>query len=299
MPDATADLVFLPWVRQGGAAALAEPDTLGPQQPGVAGADVELAINAGAAGVRVPVRLMGPGHVTGLDARQIVRTDPAPGARGFEPNYFPLIEFDDASLPWLFTPASASAQARLRPWLVLVVVRKQPGIAVRAPRGEPLPVLEIRAPAKAANELPDLADSWAWAHAQVTAPAEATAETLGATIAARPELSVSRLLCPRRLQPDTEYIACVVPAFELGRKAGLGVAVAAADEARLEPAWRSGDAAPASLDLPVFHHWHFATGAGGDFESLALLLRPRPVPASVGRSSSASDSKSPPAPVAK
>jgi len=280
---ATADLVFLPWARRGGAAALGQPDTLGAQQPGVAGAEVVLALNGGAASVRVPVRLMGPGHVTGLDARQIVRTDPAPGSRGFEPNYFPLIEFDDPTLPWLFTPASANTQARLRPWLVLVVVRRQPGVTVRVPRGEPLPVLEIRAPAKVADELPDLAQSWAWAHAQVTAPPQATPTLLESTILTRPELSVSRLLCPRLLQPDTEYVACVVPAFELGRLAGLGKTIAAGDETSLQPAWRSGAAAPASLDLPVFHHWSFASGAGGDFESLALLLRPRPVPPSVGR----------------
>ena len=60
---------------------------------------------------------MGPGHVIGIDPRQIVRTDPAPGSRDFEPNYFPLIEFDEPTLPWLFTPAGADAQARLRPWL--------------------------------------------------------------------------------------------------------------------------------------------------------------------------------------
>ena len=36
------------------------------------------------------------------------------------------------------------------------------------------------------------------------------------------ELSLSRLVCPRMLEPDTDYIACVVPTFELGRKAGLG-----------------------------------------------------------------------------
>jgi hypothetical protein len=283
MADATADLLFLPWLRRGAAAAFAQPDTLGGQQPGVASANVELVINSGAASVRVPIRVMGPGHVTGLDSRQIVRTDPAPGSRGFEPNYLPLIEFDDATVPWLFTPASANAQARLRPWLVLVVLRLQPGVTVRVPRGEPLPVLEIRPPAMPTLELPDLADSWAWAHAQVTAPPQAPIELLQSIIATRPELSVSRLLCPRLLQPDTEYVACVVPAFELGRKAGLGVPITKADETALEPAWRSGAAAPTSLDLPVFHHWQFATGAGGDFESLALLLRPRPVPASVGR----------------
>ena len=74
-----------------------------------------------------------------------------------------------------------------------------------------------------------------------------------------------------------------MPAFDIGRKAGLGAPIEAADEARLEPAWKSGAAAPPHLELPVYYHWEFATGAGGDFESLALLLRPRPVPPQVGR----------------
>ena len=34
---------------------------------------------------------------------------------------------------------------------------------------------------------------------------------------ADPRLTISRLLCPRRLSPDTWYIAAVVPAFEVGR----------------------------------------------------------------------------------
>ena len=33
-----ADLVFLPWVRRGAAAALLDPDTFGANQPGVASA---------------------------------------------------------------------------------------------------------------------------------------------------------------------------------------------------------------------------------------------------------------------
>ena len=40
-----------------------------------------------------------------------------------------------------------------------------------------------------------------------------------------PELSLSRLICPRILAPNTDYIACVVPTFDLGRKAGLGIAI--------------------------------------------------------------------------
>ena len=111
MPDTSpeADLVFLPWVRQGASAALDAPDTLGARQPASIGTMVTLQINGGN-DVRVPVQLMGPGQVTGIDPRQVIRTDPARNARNFEPNYFPLVEFDDPSLPWLFTPAARTAR---------------------------------------------------------------------------------------------------------------------------------------------------------------------------------------------
>ena len=49
--------------------------------------------------------------------------------------------------------------------------------------------------------------------------------SLKQSLAGDPALTVSRLLCPRRLDPLTEYLACVVPAFELGRKAGLGLPI--------------------------------------------------------------------------
>ena len=65
-------------------------------------------------------------------------------------------------LPWLYTPAAPSAQG-LRPWLVLVVVREQAGVSLDTPAGS-LPLLRIDTPAVVADELPDLADSWAWAH---------------------------------------------------------------------------------------------------------------------------------------
>ena len=65
----------------------------------------------GAGDVVMDVRLYGPGDVTGLDPKQIVRTDPRPGASSFEDNYLPGVEFARADLPWLFTPAAASAPA--------------------------------------------------------------------------------------------------------------------------------------------------------------------------------------------
>ena len=97
-----ADLVFLPWVRRGAAAAVLDPDTFTAAQPGTASTKAFIAIN-NRPPASVPITVMGPGYVTGLDRRQVVRTDPAPGSRTFEPNYFPLIELDEPSLPWLFT----------------------------------------------------------------------------------------------------------------------------------------------------------------------------------------------------
>ena len=122
----------------------------------------------------------------------------------------------------------ADAAGKLRPWLCLVVVRKQEGVTLRVDRTLPLPVLDIVAPAQPERELPDLSESWAWAHAQVTAASGTKVRE--AALAGDPALTVSRLLCPRRLDPLTEYLACVVPAFELGWKAGLGWPIKPADE---------------------------------------------------------------------
>src|SRR3712207_5703869 len=99
-----ADLSFLPWVRQGAAGAIATVDTLGSAQAAVADVAITLRVNDSPLPA-VPVRLRGPADVVGIDAHQVVRTDPRPGTDDFEPNCFPSIEFDRADFPWLFTPA--------------------------------------------------------------------------------------------------------------------------------------------------------------------------------------------------
>ena len=272
--------IFLPWARQGMAARFTGADPLSGTLPGEARLSVALDVN-GTPVASMPVRVSGPADVIGLDPRQVVRTEPPAGTADFESNNLAAIEFDNPDLPWMFTPAAPGSQGRLRPWLCLVVVRKQPGVRLRPSRGEPLPVLEIAPPAVMANELPDLAESWAWAHVQLSAPEGSDANALGQLIATRPELSVSRLLSPRLLTAFTEYIACVVPAFDAGRRAGLGEPVDAA--AALQPAWASGAQAPAQVSLPVYYHWEFQTGAREDFESMVAKLVPRDLSASTGR----------------
>jgi hypothetical protein len=98
------------------------------------------------------VRLYGPANVKGIDPQQIERTEPKPGTNNFEPNYFPAVEFDRPDFHWLFTPAKADSQGRLRPWLCLIVVRKQAGVEISPSSGQSLPALTIKDPVKPADE---------------------------------------------------------------------------------------------------------------------------------------------------
>jgi hypothetical protein len=279
MPTApAATVVFLPWIRQGAAAAIPTPDNFG-ELPGSATLTPTLTVNTDPP-ISMQVRLLGPSDVTGIGSRDIVRREPPPGSVTFEPNHFVTVEFDRPDFPWLFTPAKADANARLRPWLCLIVVRKQDGVTMRPGSSSSLPAIEI-APALVRDELPDLAESWLWAHGQVAASENADVSTLCNSISGDPNLSLSRLICLRLLAADTDYIACVVPTFEAGRKAGLGLPVDS-DEV-LKPAWLSGPQAPTSITLPLYDSWTFRTGSGGDFKSLAKSLRARPAPETLGK----------------
>ena len=112
----------------------------------------------------------------------------------------------------------------------------------------------------AMGSLPPSHQRWAWAHVQVADRVAAGADVV-ATLAADPARVVSRLLCPRRLRPLTTYRAYVVPAFEAGRRAGLGRDPGTDGAA---PSWTAASAR--GLELPVYFTWTFRTGRGGDFE---------------------------------
>lgn len=270
---------YLPWARQGLAAQWA---ALGAKS---ANGRLELPISltleqTGAvtrsSAVTAPVlRLQGPPDITEIKPAQIIRTEPASALPPFEPNFFAAIEFVRPDLPWLFSPTVPDTQQhRCMPWITLVVLPTAAATVV--PAGEKtLATLTC-----ARIELPPLAEAWAWAHVQVTGGAS------GGKIAdlmADSSRALSRLVCPRRLLPDTAYLACVVPTYELGRLAGLGTEITAALLAakHLQPAWGS-EAADAAVTLPMYYQWSFSTGDGGDFESLASRLIPREVPTDAG-----------------
>ena len=82
-----------------------------------------------------------------------------------------------------------------------------------------------------------------------------------------PDRNLSRLVSSRLLQPDTRYLAAVVPAFDHGVQRGLGrepigdVVAPAWDVATVE-----------SIELPMYHFWEFTTAVADDIESMARRL---------------------------
>ena len=131
------EITFLPWLRRGLAQAVENDDPLGGGLP--RGGALDAWVDVEQPAHPPDVRLRGPEAVTGLSAAQMLRSEPRPDSTDVEPNYFPLVELAAPDLPWMFTPARAEdEQGRLRPWLVLVVVREQEGVSSR-PVGDRCP----------------------------------------------------------------------------------------------------------------------------------------------------------------
>ncbi|HEY1429356.1 MAG TPA: hypothetical protein VGF18_07265, partial [Candidatus Tumulicola sp.] len=251
---------IVPWVRRGLATLVT-----GAPNGGAASLPVTLTLN-GASVPAPPVRLIGPGDITGIDARAVTRTDPLDATDAFEPNYFAIVEFDAPDFPWMCTPAGPAGN-RLMPWICLIVVPDAPGATLSAAEGG-TSVLRIDAPLVPKNELPDLSSIDTWAHAQVIGSGLSSAQ-VSASFDGDPSLTCSRLISPRKLDANTAYIACVVPTYRAGVNAGLGLDVDPADTA---PAWDATVSAP--LTLPVYYAFRFRTGPGGDFASLARKIVP-------------------------
>jgi hypothetical protein len=274
MPTPTrATYAFLPWLRRGLASQITRRD-------GETSPDTHVRVPLGLTlnttlSVTVPLALKGPGEVGGVDGDVIARVYPARNAFDVESNYFPLLEFEQPDLPWRYTPAREDTANRLRPWLCLVTLTDDEVASFEDRSSQGLPDLLT---VKNAASLPDLAQSWAWAHAQVSGEdaGDLDAAALGDLLTHHHERVVARLVSPRRLQPKISYTVFLVPTFERGRLAGLGEQPQGDG---LAPAWT---AQAINVRLPVFYHWRFGTGVAGDFEYLARLLEARPLPEGVG-----------------
>lgn len=261
MPDQTpTTYTIVPWVRRGLASVITA-------QPATNYASLPVTLSVNQAPISGPaVRLVGPGQITGLDARAVVRTDPRDGASAFEPNYLAMVELAMPDLPWMFTP-SPVVNGKLQPWICLIVLPDSDGVSIDSLAGG-ISRIQIGAPLDPRTELPDLSTIDAWAHAQVTGSALSD-DPLKAALDGDPAATVSRLIAARQLEANKRYVACIVPTYQAGKNAALGLPV---DDSDLALAWDSNITAP--FLLPAYYVFRFQTGADGDFASLAQKIRP-------------------------
>jgi hypothetical protein len=291
--DTIGSYSFLPWMRVGLANRLNAP---------AAGAlratiTVTLRLEGDTPGgglltetVGKDVAVYGPGDIVGVNRSAIVKTEPRNWVTNFESNYLPYIEFYDEDFPWRYSP-EVPAGHRLRPWIMLIVLKEDEFENSQAVQGRPLPAVQVSG---AENMLPPFEQLWAWAHVQanrdlarvpeeiVSADAAAVQSQLEDLLAADPDLAYSRILSPRKLDANSTYHAFLVPSYETGRLAGLGLNPSAAPNAA-HGAWQAYPGREMSEVIPYYYRWTFKTGTVGDFEYLVRLLEPGPVDARVGR----------------
>lgn len=291
-----ASYSFLPWLRQGIANSIT---TLESDASVKIRASVQVNLSLkfknldGSDGASIPitrqVQLYGPGDIVGIDQRAIIRTDPRNWITNFEPNYLPSIEFYDEDFPWRYTPAAPdSGTNRLRPWLALIVLKEGAEFDEGGNiKDRPLPFIKL----KVTGVLPRPDQLWAWAHVHVNQSllgndTDITSDDMNAVLPRfqnilneNADYAYSRIICPRKLEPNVAYHAFLVPSFESGRLAGLNQVIPA-DLAANTPAWQVHS--PTELEMPIYFRWYFRTGNVGDFEYLVRLLEAKPVNPRVG-----------------
>ena len=303
MDDIQAKYSFLPWVRQGLATRINQVDRLRPSSPGEAillsGSDLTLRLKVkGERPGFLPgmpdqelemetspktIKLYGPEDIVGIEQRAIVKTEPAAGVHNFESNFVPYIEFYEEDFPWRYTPLAPNRD-RLRPWLALVVLKESEFSRVRFRLGDVLPAISLTSDDPV---FPPADQLWAWAHVQVTGNLKGAASSplpqdrLNAIIQSDPNLACSRILCPRKLEPRTLYVAFLLPAFERGRLAGLGAPGEVIDATDIQlGAWGHGQDHFSGFQrfqhqFPIYYEWRFWTGQEGeDFQTMAQQIQP-------------------------
>lgn len=267
---------FLPWARQGLATELNVVDQLGENGENSSPKfDVEIEVVGNGetitdSKIKKTLSFYEPGDIAGIEQSAIIKTNPRSDVINFEPNYFPYIEFYDADFAWRYTPFKDNNN-RLRPWLMLVVLEKHEFQRLPIQKEAVLPSIGINDGFK--PPFPPAGQLWAWAHVHVNRLSGDIKDLLPTNN------SSSRILCPRKLKPHTQYFAFLLPTFERGRRAGLMYTQNEVYEASIQaPAWGDGQ-----KEFPFYYEWTFSTGENEDFESLAQKIKARELDPNVGK----------------
>jgi hypothetical protein len=294
MAKPIATYSFLPYLRIGLPNKIEQPD----QDPSIklrATFGLELTLESQAVGgaaapppesIPKQVQLYGPGDIIGVEQRAFFKTEPRDWITNFESNYFPYIDFYDEDFPWRYTPSKHDQSLhRLPPWIALVALEEGEFKDGTNIKNKPLAFIQVD---NADDKFPPPDQLWAWVHVHVNSDLgandaeivstnmDAVLPKLDAALKSNADLAYSRLLCPRKLKPNAAYHCFLVPAYEAGRQAGLGLDINPTFASQY--AWGTGQ-----TEFPYFHRWYFRTGTLGDFEYLVRLLQPKPADERVGR----------------
>ena len=219
------------------------------------------------------VSLLGPADVLGINESVIAKTEPAWSSTNFEPSLVPFVEFAEPDFLWRFSTRKSDDGKNWLPWLSLIILKTQTvneeGEFSKLPNGNSDLPARILLSSKAI--LPDLTESWRWAHIHVNDLENKLGDQIKQTIRRTPQNAVCRLLSPRRLKPLTKYTAFIVPTYRIGLEAALGMDV---ETDRMRLSWETPQEAQ-STTIPTYYSWEFQTDSKGDFEYLIRLLKPR------------------------
>ena len=272
---------YFPYFRRGLGATLAAPEE------GEAGKRASIKVNLqveeignanNKESVEQTVQLYGPGDVLGFDTkRMVVKAFPTPNDGTFSPSGVSYIDFAEPDFLWRYSASKDVATGKhWIPWLTLIVLKAKEGATLHEfEEGEQnalnLPhTILLNKNAK----LPELQEAWRWAHIHCNDVAGRNLSYLKEKIAKQPGYAVSRLLCARKLEEKTKYAAFIVPTYQLGLEAALGIEDS--DNDRTHLSWTK-DTILENKEIPYYFRWDFRTGYKGDFEEVARRIQPSPI----------------------
>ena len=227
------------------------------------------------------VQLFGPGDIIGVNPDAILRTAPLDWVTDFEYNFLPYVEFYEEDFPWRYSPArpvgASALTKKLKPWMALVVL-KEGEFTRQTNAGSVLP--SFKTTVEQSTIFPEHAQLWAWAHVHVNeglgdngvSNIAFGVSELNTLLNQNPNKGVSRIMCPRKLEAGAGYHAFLIPVYEQGRRAGLGLDFTGVD--MLRPAWDDATPTATDLEFPIYHQWYFKTSATGDFEAMLEAIKP-------------------------
>lgn len=282
---------FISYIREGFSNTITEQDILGTPDTGtpLVQYTAKIYLNGEITNPQhnLPIMLAGPGEITGIDEKVIVKKTPIPGDTNFSPTFVPFIEFYSPDFPWRYTAAAPSEEdddhaKRLRPWLTLVTLEEDE-FTLLEPVAEGLPSrFKLNNVGNLSKLIPSEQEIWAWAHVQINDDKTNSGNsTVNSTvlnsysdlIENSPDKIISRIISPRKLKLNKNYRAFLIPTFKRGIQAALNQEVLAGKQ---EPGWYHNPVNPNTNPdyFPYYYSWGFSTGEYGDFESLARKIMP-------------------------